>query len=112
MKLEGKVKRIQDTKVFMEEEEIVRVYFQTDRLTFGVSELLPGKIGGLDKGHSEADEVFYCAQGHILCYFPEENSYYELKRGDALLIPEGMGHKLFNIGEEKGIIVWCCAPHP
>jgi len=108
----GKVKRDRDAKVFIDEGEMIREYFQTDRLTFGVSELLPGKVGGLDKGHREADEVFYCAQGHILCYFPEEKRYYELKKGDALLIPEGVGHKLFNIGEEKGIIVWCCAPHP
>lgn len=108
----GLIKKEEETKKIMEEEEIVREYFQTGRLTFGVSELLPGKVGGLDKGHSKADEVFYCAQGHILCYFPEEKHYYELKKGDALLIPEGMGHKLFNIGEEKGIIVWCCAPHP
>lgn len=112
MKKSGKIKGIDDTKCFMEDAELVREYFQTDRLTFGVSELLPGKIGGLDPGHSEADEVFYCTQGHVLCYFPEEDEYYELKKNDALLIPEGVGHKLYNIGEEKAVIIFCCAPHP
>lgn len=108
----GTVKRIVEAKVFMDEGELIREYFRTDRLTFGVSMLLPGAVGGLDPGHKEADEVFYCAKGHLLCYFPEEDRYYELHEGDALLIPEGVGHKLFNIGEEKGVIVWCCAPHP
>ena len=112
MGLKGEIRKIQDVNVFMEEEEVVRQYFKTDRLTFGVSELLPGKVGGLDKGHKEADEVFYCAQGHILCYFPEDSHYYELNKGDGLLIPDGIGHKIYNIGEERAIIVWCCAPHP
>lgn len=112
MEFKGIVKGIKDVKSFMDEGEFIREYFKTDRLTFGVSELLPGKVGGLDPGHKEADEVFYCAQGHVLCYFPEEDKYYELEKGDALLIPQGIGHKLFNIGEEKGIIIWCCAPHP
>ena len=112
MEIKGIVKKAKEAVNFMDEGEFVREYFRTGRLMFGVSELLPGKVGGLDPGHKEADEVFYCSQGHLLCYFPEENKYYELEKGDALLIPQGVGHKLFNIGEEKGIVIWCCAPHP
>jgi mannose-6-phosphate isomerase-like protein (cupin superfamily) len=96
----------------MEGQELCRKYFQTDRLMFGLSELAPGITGELDPGHSEADEVFFCMQGHVLCYFPEEDKYYELERGQALLIPQKNGHKLTNIGEEKAIIIWACAPHP
>ncbi len=112
MSAKGVVKSIKQAKAFMDEGELVREYYRTGRLTFGVSELAPGKVGGLDPGHAEADEVFYCAQGRLLCYFPEEDKYYELEKGDALLIPQGTGHKLFNIGDEKGVIVWCCAPRP
>jgi mannose-6-phosphate isomerase-like protein (cupin superfamily) len=112
MEPRGIVKTAKTVKHFMDEGEFIREYFRTDRLTFGVSELLPGKIGGLDAGHKEADEVFYCAAGHVLCYFPEDDRYYDLEKGDALLIPQGVGHKLFNVGEEKAVIVWCCAPHP
>jgi len=112
MEPRGIVKTAKTAKHFMDEGEFIREYFRTDRLTFGVSELLPGKIGGLDAGHKEADEVFYCAAGRVLCYFPEEDRYYPLETGDALLIPQAVGHKLFNVGEEKAIIIWCCAPHP
>jgi len=108
----GIVKGFKDTTVFMEGEELCRKYFQTDRLMFGLSELAPGKTGDLDQGHAEADEVFFCMQGHVVCYFPEEDRYYELEKGQALLIPENMGHKLTNIGDETAIIVWACAPHP
>lgn len=107
-----RVKSAAEALTFMDERELVREYYHTDRLCFGTSELAPGAIGGLDPGHSEADEVFYCAKGHVLCYFPEEVRYYELTAGDALLIPQGCGHKLFNIGEESALIVWCNAPHP
>jgi len=112
MEKRGIVKRPRDAKTFVDEDEFIREYFKTDRLTFGVSELQAGNTGGLDIGHSEADEVFYCAKGHLLCYFPEEDTYYELEQGDALLIPQGVGHRLKNAGNETGIIIWCCAPHP
>lgn len=108
----GTIKSPKDALTFMDEKELVREYYRTDRLCFGTSELGPGDIGGLDPGHSEADEVFYCAKGHVLCYFPEEDKYYELTAGDALLIPQGVGHKLFNAWEERALIVWCNAPHP
>ena len=112
MQYKGVVTTAKDAKTLMDESELVREYYRTDRLTFGTSEIMPGKVGGLDPGHSEADEVFFCAQGHFLCHFPEEDKYYELNQGDALLIPQGRAHRLYNIGEEKGMIVWCCAPRP
>ncbi len=108
----GIVKGFKDARTFMEGDEVCREYFQTERITFGMSELAPGKIGELDPGHSEADEVFFCMQGHVLCYFPEEDKYYELEKGDALLIPQGVGHKLFNMWDEKAIVIWACAPRP
>jgi len=108
----GEIRSKNSLKTFMEDEEVCREYFSTDKITFGMSELEPGAVGALDPGHSEADEVFFCMQGHVKCYFPEEDKYYELKQGDALLIPPGNGHKLYNIGKEKAIITWSCAPHP
>ena len=111
-KHDGIVKSVTDTKVQMDEKEIVRLYFSTEKITFGSSLLKPGDIGGLDPGHAEADEVFYCVKGHVLCYFPENDTYYELFEGDALLIPPATGHKLFNIGDEDALITWSCAPHP
>lgn len=108
----GKIVTARDAEVAFEGEELVRKYFSTDKITFGVSKLAPGKVGDLDPGHAEADEVFYCAKGKVLCYFPEDNRFYELHEGDALLIPPKTGHKLYNIGDEDAIITWSCAPHP
>lgn len=108
----GKIIRQIDTKTIMDEQELFREYVHTDKITVGVSTLRAGAVGGLDKGHAEAEEVFYCAAGHVLCYFPEDNIFYELKSGDALLIPPATGHKLFNIGDETATIICSCAPHP
>jgi mannose-6-phosphate isomerase-like protein (cupin superfamily) len=100
------------TKIWMDEQEVCREYYKTERITFGMSELPAGAVGGLDVGHSEADEVFYCIQGEVLCYVPEEDKYHLISAGDAMLVPPGKGHKLFNIGDEKAILTWSCAPHP
>ena len=112
MEKRGIIKRQIETHTFMDEQELVREYFQTDKIYFGVSTLKPGAVGGLDKGHNEADEVFYCAHGHVLVYFPEDDNYYELKAGDALLIPPATGHRITNIGDITATIVFACAPHP
>jgi mannose-6-phosphate isomerase-like protein (cupin superfamily) len=112
MELLGKVFHEKDAETSMDEQELVRLYLQTDKITFGSSRLKPGAVGGLDPGHKDAHEVFFCAKGHVLCYFPEDNHYYELKEGDALLIPPSTGHKLYNIGDEEALITWSCAPRP
>lgn len=108
----GKIITEREARPAFEGQELVRSYFQTDRITFGVSRLKPGAVGDLDPGHAEADEVFYCVAGKVLCYFPEDKNYYELHQGDALLIPPGCGHKLYNIGDEEAVISFSCAPHP
>lgn len=112
MKLSGKIYHEKDARVFMDEQEIVREYVQTDKITFGSSRLMPGAVGGLDPGHKDAHEIFYCVKGHVLCYFPEDDHYYELEEGDALLIPPETGHKLYNIGDTEALITWSCAPRP
>lgn len=99
------------TKIWVEDQETCREYYKTDKITFGMSELLPGAVGALDTGHSEADEVFFCVQGEVLCYVPEDEKYYRLCQGDAMLVPPNKGHKLYNIGETKAVLTWSCAPH-
>jgi len=100
-----------EAKIWMDEQEVCREYYRTERITFGMSELAVGAVGGLDVGHSEADEVFFCIQGEVLCFIPEEERYQLVCAGDAMLVPPGKGHKLFNIGNEKAILTWSCAPH-
>ena len=98
-------------KVWVEDAEVCREYYKTEKITFGMSELPPGGVGALDVGHSEADEVFYCVCGEVLCYVPEEDKYHHLKTGDAMLVPPNKGHKLFNIGDTRAVLTWSCAPH-
>ena len=100
-----------DAQIKIEDEELCRVFFRTDKIVFGVSEIGVGKTSILDAGHSDADEVFYCMQGHVVCHVPEEKTYYEVEKGQAMLISNGLSHKIINIGEEKAILVWSCAPH-
>lgn len=108
---EVKIVSKKDAKIWMEESEVCREYYKTDKITFGMSELAPGAVGAVDPGHSEAHEVFYCVQGEVLCYVSQDDRYYHLFAGDAMLVPEGKDHKLFNIGETKAILTWSCAPH-
>lgn len=100
-----------DAKIWMEDQEICREYYKTEKITFGMSELPLGAVGALDPGHSEADEVFFCVQGNVLCYVPEDDRYYRVSQGDAMLITPNKGHKLYNIGETTAILTWSCAPH-
>lgn len=100
-----------DAQIKIEDEELCRVFFRTDKLAFGVSEIGVGKTSILDPGHPGADEVFYCLQGHVVCFLPEGGSYHEVEKGQAMLISDGVSHKIFNIGEEKAVLVWTCAPH-
>ena len=100
-----------ETKVWMEEQEVCREYYKTEKITFGRSELAPGAVGAVDPGHSEAHEVFFCVQGEVLCYVSQDDKYYRLCAGDAMLVPEGKDHKLYNIGDTKAILTWSCAPH-
>jgi len=50
-------------------EELCRIFFKTDKIAFGVSEIGVGKTSILDAGHGDADEVFYCMQGHVVCSY-------------------------------------------
>ncbi len=108
----GTVVTRRQARITFEGDELCRNYFQTDQITFGMSVLPRGRHGGLDPGHEIADEVFFCAKGHVACYFPEDDTYYELEEGDALLIPPKTGHRLFNIGDGEAVVTWSCAPHP
>lgn len=102
----------EETKIWLEDQEICREYYHTEKITFGMSELPVGGVGAVDPGHKEAHEVFYCVQGEVICYVSQDDTYYRLKEGDAMIVPEGKDHKLFNIGDVKAVLTWSCAPHP
>ena len=97
-----------DARTFMDGPELCREFVRTPKLWLGTSSLKPGQRGNIDTGHPGAQEIFYCCAGHVLLF--DEQRYYELFAGDAILIPEGLPHTLINIGDETAALVWAGAP--
>jgi mannose-6-phosphate isomerase-like protein (cupin superfamily) len=97
-----------DARNFMEGSEHCREYIRDDALWFGISVVPPGERGSVDPGHGGSEEVFYCSAGYVLVY--DDERYYELVDGDALLIPPGLPHTIINLGETPATIVWTGAP--
>ena len=110
--MEVKVIRAGEARVFMDGPEVCREYVKTGKLTFGTSTLLPGQTGGIDPGHPNSHEIFYVSRGQVLMCLPNTGVCYELSEGDIIVIPEGAPHQLTNIGTEKAVISWSCAPSP
>ena len=104
----SKVQRRNEVDPIMEGDEVVKIYFSTNRIVFSVASILPGLKGAVDPGHKRADEVAYVVQGHVVVKVSQETK--ELKEGDGILIPEGMPHQVINIGEAKAVMVWVAAP--
>ncbi len=110
--MDVRVVRESEARVFMDGPEVCREYLKTGKMTFGSSTLLPGQTGGVDPGHPVSHEIFYVSRGEVVVHVPGDQSYFVLREGDIILIPEGKPHQLTNIGTEKAVIVWGCAPSP
>ena len=91
--------------------EFVRIYFHTSRLLCALSTMAPGQVGAFDAGHSDAEEICYCISGNLVIHFPESNRYVELRRDDAVIIPEGEPHQLTNVGDVLAKMIFFTAPH-
>ncbi|MEM4488557.1 MAG: cupin domain-containing protein [Desulfurococcaceae archaeon] len=90
----------------MEGAEYCKLYIKNEAIVFGVSILHPGQRGEIDPGHENACEVFYVADGKVVCYIPGENIYEELNEGDLIFIPPKKPHQLFNVGDKIARIIW------
>ena len=95
---------------FLDGPEVCRQYIVTGKLTFGTSTLLAGQTGGVDPGHPDSHEIFYCARGHVAVFNPTSGKHYELLEGDILLIEEGEPHQISNIGTETAVVTWSMGP--
>jgi mannose-6-phosphate isomerase-like protein (cupin superfamily) len=58
--------------------------------------------------HPQAEEIYYITQGAGRIRI--ENETHEIKAGDAIAIPPGRKHKLWNTGVETLRLLCCCAP--
>jgi len=58
--------------------------------------------------HPRAEEIYYITHGTGKIRI--ENETREVKPGDAIAIPPGLKHKLWNTGGEVLRLLCCCAP--
>ena len=103
--------RKSEARIFFEGKEMCREYCSTGKITFGTSQLPPGEEGTVDPGHAEAHEVFFVVRGTVVIT-NEKGVWVELAEGDALLVTEGIPHRLINVSEETAVVSWSCAPKP
>lgn len=106
--METKIVKPEETNIFMEGDEVCRLYFETEKITFGTSYLQPGQTGAVDPGHEGSHEVFFVVKGHVLLRCGDK--WYDLKEGDAQIIPPNEPHQLSNIGEIPALVSWSMAP--
>lgn len=58
--------------------------------------------------HPKTEEIYYITHGSGLMHI--ENETREVKAGDAIAIPPGRKHKLWNTGRDVLRLLCCCAP--
>jgi mannose-6-phosphate isomerase-like protein (cupin superfamily) len=58
--------------------------------------------------HPQAEEIYYITHG--VAKIRVEGETCDVKAGDAIAIPPGQRHKLWNTGNEPLRLLCCCAP--
>ena len=67
-------------------------------------------VGGatMEHYHPRAEEIYYITHGTGRMQLGHEER--DVRPGDAIAIPPGQAHKLWNIGDEPLRLLCCCAP--
>jgi mannose-6-phosphate isomerase-like protein (cupin superfamily) len=68
------------------------------------------EVGGCTREHyhPQTEEIYYITHGTGRIHI--EGEIREVKPGDAIAIPPGQKHKLWNTGSETLRLLCCCAP--
>ena len=69
---------------------------------------LPAGASTQEHFHPKAEEIYYITHGTGRMRIEGETR--EVKAGDAIAIPPGRKHKLWNTGNETLRLLCCCAP--
>ena len=84
-------------------------YVSTDKLTVGTWQLGPG--GTYDPPDLHAgDEVYYVLEGTLTEHNPVMGEFIQVRKGEALLLPEGGYHKGYNFGQGIMNVLYVIAP--
>ena len=67
-------------------------------------------VGGstMEHYHMQAEEIYYITAGTGRMRIESETR--DVKPGDAIAIPRGQKHKIWNTGKETLHLLCCCAP--
>jgi mannose-6-phosphate isomerase-like protein (cupin superfamily) len=67
-------------------------------------------VGGstIEHYHVQTEEIYYICSGQGKMRIGSET--FEIKPGDAIAIPPGSNHKLWNTGSAVLALLCCCAP--
>jgi len=89
--------------------DLNNLYVSTDKLTVGTWQLGPG--GTYDPPDLHAgDEVYYVTEGVLTEHNPVLGEFMQVRKGEALLLPEGGYHKGYNFGQGIMNILYIIAP--
>jgi mannose-6-phosphate isomerase-like protein (cupin superfamily) len=69
---------------------------------------LPAGASTQEHYHAKTEEIYYLTHGTGRIRIGDETR--EVKAGDAIAIPPGCKHKLWNTGSEPLRLLCCCAP--
>jgi mannose-6-phosphate isomerase-like protein (cupin superfamily) len=69
---------------------------------------LPAAASTQEHFHPKAEEIYYITHGTGRMRI--EGEMREVRAGDAIAIPPGQKHKLWNTGKETLHLLCCCAP--
>ena len=69
---------------------------------------LPAGAATQEHYHAKTEEIYFITQGSGRMRIEEDVQ--EVKVGDAIAIPPGKKHKLWNTGTETLRLLCCCAP--
>jgi len=58
--------------------------------------------------HPQTEEIYYIISGQGRMKLEEELR--EVEPGDAIAIPPGQKHKIWNVGQTPLVLLCCCAP--
>jgi mannose-6-phosphate isomerase-like protein (cupin superfamily) len=69
---------------------------------------LPAGASTQEHYHAKTEEIYYITAGQGRIRIEQETA--DVKAGDAIAIPPGKRHKLWNTGSEALRLLCCCAP--
>ena len=69
---------------------------------------LPAGACTLEHFHPKAEEIYFITQGEGRICIEDETR--DVRAGDAVAIPPGRRHKLWNTGPDTLRLLCCCAP--